>query len=130
MAINLQIGVKIFLKNKDKKFLLLKRSKGMWDLVGGRINPEETLMGGLKREINEETQLEFAGEVKLIAAQDIFFDDKHVVRLSYTGNIEGAVTIGGEHVDCGWFTTKEMENLEGLDPYVMELLEKNVIHET
>ena len=41
----LYVGVKIFLKNKEGKFLLGKRSKGKypevddgWDIIRGRIN--------------------------------------------------------------------------------------------
>ena len=51
----LQVGVKIFLKNKEGKFLLLKRSsekykgtKGSWDIVGGRIDIGSKLMENLK----------------------------------------------------------------------------------
>lgn len=130
MTIILQVGVKIFLRNKDDKFLLLKRPNGTWDPVGGRIDPGEILVNALKREITEETQLYFKGGAKLIAAQDIMFDDKHIVRLSYTGNIEGSPVLSPEHVDFRWLTFSEMKSLEGLDPYVLELIEKNVLHET
>lgn len=130
MTIILQVGVKIFLGNKDGKFLLLKRPNGMWDPVGGRIDPGEILVDALRREVSEETQLDFQGGAKLIAAQDIMFDDKHVVRLSYIGNIEGNPVLSSEHVDFKWLVFNEMKSLEGLDPYVLELIENNVLHET
>ena len=92
--IKLQVGVKIFLRNKEGKFLILKRNpvkypgtKGDWDIVGGRIDPGTKLLENLKREVKEETGLEIISEPKLIHAQDIIPNsEKHVVRLSYVGN--------------------------------------------
>lgn len=62
--IQLQVGVKILLKNLDGKYLLLRRNPkkypevgAQWDIVGGRIHPGQTLLENLKREIKEETQL-------------------------------------------------------------------------
>ncbi len=74
----LQVGVKILLRNKDGKYLLVKRSskkypevEQSWDIVGGRINPGSSLLENLKREVKEETELNIIGEVELIGAQDI-----------------------------------------------------------
>ena len=93
----LQVGVKALLKNKEGKYLLVKRSsekypdiKGEWDIVGGRIQPGSTLFDNLKREIREETKLNLEREPKLIASQDILqTEGRHVVRLTYLGEIEG-----------------------------------------
>ena len=53
----LKVGVKIILKNKEGKFLLLQRSKihypevgGEWDIAGGRGESEATPMEKLKKE--------------------------------------------------------------------------------
>src|SRR6185369_14466721 len=95
--IKLQVGVKIFLRNADGKFLLLKRNpakygqvRGEWDIVGGRIDPGSKLIDNLKREVREETKLEIVSDPKLIFAQDIIpNEEKHVVRLSYVGDTTG-----------------------------------------
>jgi len=136
MDIKLQVGVKILLKNKENKYLLLKRSPEkyentsmMWDMVGGRINAGSDLMENLKREIKEETQLNFTGKAKLVGAQDILWPDKHIVRLTYTGEIEGEPILSDEHIDYKWVTGKEMLEMERLDPYLLELLEGDVTHE-
>ncbi|MBI5332600.1 MAG: NUDIX domain-containing protein, partial [Candidatus Aenigmarchaeota archaeon] len=78
MSIELQIGVKILLKNRDGKYLLLKRSSekypeagGTWDIVGGRIDAGSGLMVNLRREVLEETGLEITEEPRLVGAQDI-----------------------------------------------------------
>jgi len=89
----LQVGVKALLKNKEGKYLLLRRSPekyrelgGTWDIVGGRIDPGSMLIENLKREIKEETSLDLQEEPKLVAAQDILRNSNtHVVRLTYTG---------------------------------------------
>src|SRR4051812_11184256 len=73
----LQVGVKAFLKNKDGKYLILKRSRkfyptvaGLWDVIGGRITPGTSLLENLKREIREEVKLELKEEPQLIDATD------------------------------------------------------------
>ncbi len=61
----LQVGVKVLLRNKENKYLLLRRSPEKypnapldWDIVGGRINPGLTLLDNLKREVKKETGLD------------------------------------------------------------------------
>lgn len=71
----LQVGVKIFLKNEEGKYLLVKRCDkkyqnidGCWDIVGGRIDTGTSLIDNLKREVREETQLPITSEPRLIHA--------------------------------------------------------------
>ena len=131
----LQVGVKVILKNKDNKYLLLKRSKRYpdaqfkWDIAGGRINTGSSLMDNLKREVKEETNLDLEKPVKLIAAQDILKSDKHIVRLTYLGEIEGEPKISDEHTDFRWFTKEEMESLkpEEIDKYLKGILNAGLI---
>ena len=130
----LQVGVKIILKNPAGKYLLLRRdperypeAAEMWDIVGGRIEPGSPLIDNLKREINEEVGMELLGEPKLIAAQDILrVSGRHVVRLTYIGEGSGEPKLDGdEHTEFKWFGINELKNLEGLDIYFKEVLEKN-----
>ena len=132
----LQVGVKAFLKNKEGKILLLKRSqekykgtKGTWDIVGGRIDPGSKLIDNLKREIKEETQLEINSEPQLIYAQDIIpNEEKHVVRLSYIANVDGEPVLDtSENVEYKWLTIDELKKHDDLDIYVKEILDKGLI---
>jgi len=133
--LQLQVGVKVVLKNKDGKYLLLHRSpekypdvKDPWDIVGGRISPGTPLLENLKREVREETQLELTSEPELIFAQDILRPDKHVVRLTYVAEIEGEPKLDEEHTDYKWFTVGEMQALgEQLDKYFGEVLSRGVL---
>jgi len=131
----LQVGVKILLENKQGKYLLVRRSAKKypeagtrWDIVGGRIMPGEPLLESLRREIKEETQLDYVGEPKLIAAQDILrVPGKHVVRLTYIGKAGGEVKLDEENDMFQWVTRKEMDTIEPMDIYVKELLERGLL---
>ena len=130
--IELQVGVKILLKGAEGKCLLVRRSAEkypevgdhQWDIVGGRIDPGSPLMDNLKREIKEEVGLDLVNEPRLMAAQDILrISGRHVVRLTYVGEIHGEPKLDpDEHSEYGWFTLREMKNLQGLDLYFKEVL--------
>jgi 8-oxo-dGTP diphosphatase len=133
----LQVGVKVFLKNPEGKYLLLRRAvdpsatqrtfQGKWDMPGGRINPGTTLMENLAREVMEETGLTMSGVPKLVAAQDIMkWTDRHVVRLTYIGDGSGEPNISEEHTEYKWFTLDEIRVLENLDSYLKALLDAGV----
>ena len=122
---NLQVGVKILLKDDSGKYLLLRRSKekypelhGQWDIAGGRIEAGTLLIENLKREIAEETGLDLVGEPELIFAQDILGTDNHVVRLTYTGVASGRIRLSDEHDEYRWFSLDEIKKLDDLDSYV------------
>jgi len=135
--IELQVGVKALLKNSKGKFLLLKRSAkkypevgSKWDIVGGRINPGTPLFENLQREIKEETQLNLIKEPKLIAAQDILrIQGRHVVRLTYLGEIDGDPILDEDHDEYNWFDLEEIRamSVDKLDIYFKELLDKGIL---
>ena len=134
--IKLQVGVKIFLRNPDGKYLLLHRSskkypdiKALWDIVGGRIHLGSSLLDNLKREVNEETSLVFS-DPELIYAQDMLrIPFLHVVRLTSVGNCDGEPTLDYEHDDYSWLSMDQIKNLpEGeLDTYVSDVITSGLI---
>ncbi len=132
-SIILQVGVKIFLKNGDGKYLLLKRSpvrypeiKNSWDIPGGRIQPGTKLSENIRREIFEETKLQISEMPKLIFAQDIFRSDKHIVRLTFVGSISEnrEPVLDDDHTDFKWITLEEMGKEKELDEFTREVIEK------
>jgi len=136
--IRLQVGAKAFLRNKEGKYLLLKRNKdkyaevkGGWDIVGGRIDPGSRLIENLEREIKEETQLKIVSEPVIIYAQDIIpNEERHVVRLSYITDTEGEPILDlSENVEYKWLTLEEMRSQEDLDIYVKDIIAKGLIKE-
>src|SRR5258708_6974452 len=132
----LQVGVKIILQNKEGKFLFLQRNPDKYpevkkddllDVVGGRIDIGTPLIENLKREIFEETKLNLIEEPKLLAAQDVLRPDKHVVRLTYLGNIDGEPKLDEEHIAYKWLTLEEVKKQAGLDHYSKEVFEKYIL---
>src|SRR3989344_4110837 len=114
----LQVGVKVLLKNPEGKYLLMRRSQyekrgaGKWDIAGGRIDIGVSLAENLAREVNEETGLTMNSEPRLVAAQDIIWPDRHVVRITYTAEVTGEPVLSEEHSEYGWFSYEEMKTLE------------------
>lgn len=131
----LQVGVKVILKNPDGKILLIRRAEEKyastkWDIPGGRIDPGSSLRENLAREVMEETGLTMTGEARVIGAQDIFASpERHVVRITYTGTAEGEPTLSEEHTEYRWVTLSELKalSIEELDRYVKALLEEGAI---
>ncbi len=128
---DLQVGVKVYLRNAEGKFLLLQRSltkypevPNRWDIIGGRIDIGTPLLTNLDRELLEETGMKMSTAPKLIAAQDILrIPGRHVVRLTYIAQTNDArPTLSDEHDDFGWFTVAEMQIMDGFDIYAKEIL--------
>ncbi len=132
----LQVGVKIFLRNPEGKYLLMRRSpikypgvRGEWDIPGGRINPGSLLIENLRREVKEETRLDIISEPELVCAQDIIPNgEKHVVRLTYTGRTEGEPVLDTtENIDYRWLSLEELKNHENLDVYAKSIIDKGLL---
>lgn len=136
--IELQVGVKIAIKNEQGQYLLLHRAPGKyadvkvdrWDIVGGRIKPGQTLLENLKREVKEETGLEIVGTPKLVAAQDILKNaGRHVVRLTYVGQTQGEIILDPEeHDKYQWFDLAQLKDWEETDVYFKELLQRGILN--
>lgn len=134
-SIILQVGVKIFLKNRLGKYLLLKRSpvrypgiKNFWDIPGGRIIPGTSLRENLQREVSEETKLRIVGRPKLLGAQDITRrKTKHIVRLTYVARTSGEPILDSDHTEFKWLTVSEMRHLKNLDEFTSGILREKLI---
>lgn len=128
----LQVGVKALIKNDKNQYLFLRRSAEKylgkdkrWDIPGGRIEPEESLVDALTREVKEETNLDVdVASLQLVAAQDIFVQDKnfHAVRLTYYARAMGDVHLSEEHTEYVWLSKQDALDGE-LDRYVRDVFE-------
>lgn len=130
----LQVGVKVLIRNKAGAYLLLTRSSDYemtgggddWDIPGGRIDPSEELLTALRREVLEETGVELPIDVapELLTAQDIMVPTKdlHVVRLTYRLDADiTEVILSGEHTGYQWFAAAELKKLS-LEPYLASVV--------
>lgn len=53
----LRVSAKVVLVSRDGKVLIMRKSNGIPDLPGGKVDKDEDLFDGLKREIKEEIGL-------------------------------------------------------------------------
>jgi 8-oxo-dGTP diphosphatase len=127
----LQVGVKVLIRNKKGLYLFILRSEPLpdgsgikWDIPGGRIEPSERLQDALVRELEEEIGVSLDSKVRLLTAQDIILPDinLHVVRLTYTANLEKSIELGKEHQSFKWVTQQEALGLD-IDAYLRDVLE-------
>jgi mutator protein MutT len=94
---------------KDGALLLGRRSAhrsypDCWDLIGGHVEPGETIEQALVREVEEETgavPLQFA-KLALLSADDI---ELHVYRVDAWSGGNPSLR-GDEHVELRWFTVE------------------------
>jgi 8-oxo-dGTP diphosphatase len=130
-------GAKAFIKNKKlgKYLFFLRDNKpgipnpGCWSLLGGGIEPGETPLEALKRELKEETNIKIY-DIKLLDGHDVTL---HVEGKSYTviGNIFLAYTEAEldeielyEGQKVGYFTIDEMKNMKNVSETMPGFLER------
>jgi ADP-ribose pyrophosphatase YjhB (NUDIX family) len=108
------VGVKALIV-KEGKVLLIREAvydegsrTGEWDVPGGRIQPEETLLGGLAREVREEVGLEVRPGI-VLSVQETFRTIKgepcHIVRIHYLAEyVAGEVVLSSDHDRFEWLS--------------------------
>ena len=133
VAMKLFVGAKGLIVNKDGKILIVKEADqyidgegccpGEWDLVGGRIEPEESLLEGLQREVTEESGLTVTvGDLLGVADNfPIMKGEKvHIVRVYYICTAENTnVTLSSDHDEYRWVLPTECDDLP---------LMENIVH--
>jgi 8-oxo-dGTP diphosphatase len=108
------VGAKALVARPDEKVLIVRESAayeegtntGFWDVVGGRIESEEPLFDGLRREILEESGLEVVvGEVVYVAEgfPVIKGEKVHVIRVYFCCRCEASsVCLSTDHDKYEW----------------------------
>lgn len=110
---------------RDGALLLERRSDcGRWGLVGGRVEVEESLEDGLRREVREETGLT-AVECSLFRVFDdptriVRYPDGNVVRLltfAYEARVEdfGTLRRSEESEELRFFRHEELAKLDVIE---------------
>jgi len=112
--------VKVILLNKDNHVLFLKRSNymekyaGEMDLPGGHIKENESLLDGLKREVEEETGLK------------IFRATLHTKKenIAYFRSIyeKGNIILSNEHTDHAFIDVTQIENPSKFEKIAIEVV--------
>lgn len=110
-------GVNIVVANGQGNILVLKRSSAekycpnFWDLPGGKIENDETLLEAAKRESKEESGLDAKLEQEhfyVYHCQDVDLDI-YGFKASIVG---GKVLLSDEHTEFKWVSKEDWRNLE------------------
>lgn len=97
----------LFLSQKTRRFLLLQKAsgkkEGIWGLVGGKIEPNESVWSGLQREIQEEIGV-LPEIIKSIPLEVFVSDDEHFNFQTYVCIVrdEFVPILSSEHKGWAW----------------------------
>lgn len=121
---------------KDGMILLIKRgnepSKGKWSVPGGSVEPGETLVEAVKREVREETGLktevgEVAGvfDLKVTAADGVHY--RYIITDFFAQPTGGTLTPGDDADDAQWVQITELDRYELTEHLRERLAEMGVL---
>jgi 8-oxo-dGTP pyrophosphatase MutT (NUDIX family) len=120
-----RLSTKALIFNDEGKFLLAKEAKGVWEFPGGGLDFGEEAHAGLRREINEEMNL----DIETISENPmhfITFKDKGIWRANifYTVTLKNLdFTPSDECVEIKFFTKEEvLADAEHMLPNILEFV--------
>ena len=104
----MKVIVNVIVRNENKVLMVQEASedvRGMWNFPAGHLDENENIFDGAIREAKEETgfDVELVG---LVNAQNVVYDNKHVLHFVFLAEI-----IGGEIT----FDKSEIMNVEFVD---------------
>jgi ADP-ribose pyrophosphatase YjhB (NUDIX family) len=101
------VAVGGFVFDRDGRVLLVQRGRppgeGLWTVPGGRLEPGETLVQGVAREVREETGLIVEVGVLACVVEHIS-DGYHYVILDYLARPIGGTLAAAPEAEAGAFT--------------------------
>lgn len=110
---------KVFLFNKEGKFLTIRRTKTApadplkWDLPGGDVEFGEDPYKAIAREVAEETNLKAAAFSLFDVTSELYTSTIHWITLAYRATIKsGQLKISWEHDLHKWVTADEFLKLK------------------
>ncbi|KOP67368.1 hypothetical protein AMS62_20570 [Bacillus sp. FJAT-18019] len=119
MVLEIPISVKGIMIDSEGKTLLLKNERELWELPGGRIEEGEQPEDALKREVQEELGIEVT--IKRLNDTWIYevHKERYILIITFEVAYESAevIRLNEEHIDMGWFSVAEIEQLNAADGY-------------
>ena len=121
------VGVKGIIR-EERGILLLKASKGHWDIPGGRIDDDEALVDTLKRELSEELPgsevINIEGVKGAVRIPKDIDDDISLVLVYFLvdAKLPKEIQLSEEHEDYIWINSVEDIPEQGLNPEIQSIL--------
>jgi 8-oxo-dGTP diphosphatase len=118
------------------RLLMVRRGtppgRGLWSVPGGRVEPGETGVEAVVREVLEETGLcvvptGVAGTVERSGLGGATYVIEDFVAVLATGTEPGAIRAGDDADDVGWFDADELRRLPCVDGLLEALRGWNVL---
>lgn len=95
--------------NKDNKVCVIKQSYGenKYVLVAGFVKPKERLEEAIKREVNEETNLD-CSNIKYLGS---FISDNENLMVGFSANVDGLISLSSEVSEIRFESIEDALNL-------------------
>jgi ADP-ribose pyrophosphatase YjhB (NUDIX family) len=114
-----------------REVLLVKRAnppaQGQWSLPGGKLKLGESLLQGIRRELEEETGLRIEGQELLEVLESVWRADNgqvefHYILFDYLCRSEQRrLRPGSDALDAAWFQPEQLSSL-GLWPETLRVI--------
>lgn len=129
----IKLGVGVFVLNDSGQILLEKRSDcGLWGLLGGKIEPGESVADAAVREVKEESGLDiritrllgiYSEPADRIVVYPDNFDERHLIDIVLEAVISGgSLTISEESLELRFFERMELPKDLALAPPAREAI--------
>jgi len=109
---------------KNGTLLILKRPSdkksypNYWNLPGGKLEEKELDIDCVKREVMEETNMNFSPFLKVMDTIDYDGEEKRII--VFLGDAEGDFKLNHEHSESTWITPNEIKK-KNVMPYITRL---------
>lgn len=128
---NFGVAVKAVVKNKNNKYLILKKSSiedvnpNTYDLPGGRIEFGEKLEEAVVREVFEETGLNVIPKNVFNAWTFLKDEDFQLIGIDFLCELVGGQEkLSDEHEEIGWFSFDEIKKNKEIPSWLTKTIEK------
>ncbi|MEE2880372.1 MAG: NUDIX domain-containing protein [Chloroflexota bacterium] len=119
----------IFERTTGKILLTRREDNGRWCLPGGGMDPGESAAEACVREVFEETGLQVKATklVGIYTSPDILVeypDGNKIQPVAFSFEVEitgGTLGLSDETTEVGYFTIKEMENMDMMEHHVQRI---------
>lgn len=121
------LGIKALVRSNKGEILLLEVNpaklhgdkKSYWDLPGGRVQKDHTVLDTLRREVEEETGVKEIHDTRQIGMVlsniriPVGDDSVGLILSIYACNVptDSTITISDEHIGYDWFSPKQAAEL-------------------